>query len=233
VYYVVDNVADAVYAADALNWDRFSMCVFRVCVCVCVCVCLCVSVCVCVFLCACVRVSVCVRAKCTSHTHATVCACVCARVCAYAVFDCSLFPLAPTRARTHTNSIGHSLGGGVAQGVAAACPDRVIVLHTHTHTYTHIRTRTSAYTVPSLSVCVCVCFSLCVSLPAWARRFKGLIGIVCVGTYFSEGFLMLADCRDISPARVKRPQSCLTLASLESGHARAAKMQHTIDVLCF
>ena len=47
VYYVVDHVADAVYAADALKWDKFSI-------------------------------------------------------------------------------IGHSLGGGVAQGVAAACPDRVL-----------------------------------------------------------------------------------------------------------
>ena len=28
VYYVVDNVADAVYAADALKWDRFSMCAY-------------------------------------------------------------------------------------------------------------------------------------------------------------------------------------------------------------
>jgi pimeloyl-ACP methyl ester carboxylesterase len=47
VYYVVDHVADAVYAADALKWDKFSI-------------------------------------------------------------------------------IGHSLGGGVAQGVAAACLDRVL-----------------------------------------------------------------------------------------------------------
>ena len=30
VYYVVDNVADAVYAADALKWDRFSMCALSI-----------------------------------------------------------------------------------------------------------------------------------------------------------------------------------------------------------
>lgn len=47
VYYVFDNVADVIYAADALKWDKFSL-------------------------------------------------------------------------------IGHSLGGGVAQGVAAACPERVM-----------------------------------------------------------------------------------------------------------
>ena len=29
MYHVIDNVADAVYAADALKWDNFSMCIAR------------------------------------------------------------------------------------------------------------------------------------------------------------------------------------------------------------
>ena len=29
MYHVIDNVADAVYAADALKWDKFSMCIAR------------------------------------------------------------------------------------------------------------------------------------------------------------------------------------------------------------